>query len=181
MVSRLNQVNGRHSPAIAVACLLFVFAVGVTSLKATPIGWDEVNTAFHLFSHSLDAQRNALETVASLAEGSPEHGPLYFALINLWNRIAGSDLFVLRLLSVYIGTFGIAVAYRVAVLTRDRSLGQSAMILTSFMAFYLYFMLEIRPYALYATMSGWVILTYWRVLSASERVARRKYHLRSRA
>ena len=175
IISRLKQVDARYSLAIAVCCLLFVFAWGVTSLKSTPIGWDEVNTAFHLFSHSLDEQRNVPETVASLAQGSPEHGPVYFALVNFWNAIAGSDLFVLRLLSVYIGTIGVAVAYRVAALTRDRSLGQAAMILTSFMAFYLYFMLEIRPYALHATMSGWVILSYWRVLSASNRVPRRKY------
>lgn len=175
MLSRLKQVDAPNKLVIAVACMLFVFAWGITSLKSTPIGWDEVNTAFHLFSHSLDTQRNVPETVASLAKGSPEHGPVYFALVNLWNAIAGSDLFVLRLLSVYIGAIGIAVAYRVAALTRDRSLGQSAMILTSFMAFNLYFMLEIRLYALYATMSGWVILSYWRVLSASGRVARRKY------
>lgn len=175
MLSRLNQVDARHSLAIAVACLLFVFAWGVTSLKATPIGWDEVNTAFHLFAHTLDKQRAVPETVASLAKGSPEHGPVYFALVNLWNAIAGSDLFVLRLLSVYIGTIGIAVAYRVAVLTRDRGLGLTAMALASFTAFYLYFMLEIRPYALHATMSGWVVLAYWRVLNSSSRVARRKY------
>lgn len=175
MLSRLKQGDARYSLAVAVACLLFVFAWGVASLKSTPIGWDEVNTAFHLFSHSLDEQRNVPETVASLAKGSPEHGPVYFALVNLWNAIAGSDLFVLRLLSVYIGTIGVAVAYRVAALTRDRSLGQTAIMLASFLAFYLYFMLEIRPYALYATMSGWVVLSYWRVLSTSERVARRRY------
>ena len=175
MLSRLSHGGARHSLGLAVACLLFVFVWGLASLKSTPIGWDEVNTAFHLFSHSLDQQRNMPETVASLAKGSPEHGPLYFALVNLWNAVAGSDLFVLRLLSLYIGTIGVAVAYRVASLTRDRSLGQTALIITSFLAFYLYFMLEIRPYALHATMSGWVILTYWRVLSASNPVARRKY------
>ena len=175
MLSRLSHGGARHNLGLAVACLLFVFAWGLASLKSTPIGWDEVNTAFHLFSHSLDQQRNVPETVASLAKGSPEHGPLYFALVNLWNAVAGSDLFVLRLLSVYIGTIGAAVAYRVAALTRDRSLAQTAMILTSFLAFYLYFMLEIRPYALHAAMSGWVVFSYWRVLSASNRVARRKY------
>lgn len=175
MLSRLRKVDTRHNLAIAVACLLFAFAWGVTSLKSTPIGWDEVNTAFHLFAHTLDKQRAVPETVASLAKGSPEHGPVYFALVNLWNAIAGSDLFVLRLLSVYIGVIGIAVAYRVAVLTRDRSIGQTAMILASFTAFYLYFMLEIRPYALHATMSGLVILAYWRVLNRSSGAAKRKY------
>ena len=175
MLSRLSNVDARHSLAIAVACLLFVFTWGLTALKSTPIGWDEVNTAFHLFAHTLDKQRAVTETVASLAKGSPEHGPVYFALVNLWNAIAGSDLFVLRLLSVYIGTIGIAVAYRVALLTRDRGLGLTAMILASFTAFYLYFMLEIRPYALHATMSGWVVLAYWRVLNRSNRVAWRKY------
>ena len=175
MLSRQSQGDARHSLGIAVTCLLFVFAWGVTSLKATPIGWDEVNTAFHLFSHALDSQRSVPETIASLAKGSPEHGPLYFALINLWNRIAGSDLFVLRLLSVYFGLIGIAVACRAAALTRDRSLGQIALIVSSFLAFYLYFMLEIRPYALHATMSGWVVLTYWRVSGSSKRVRRRNY------
>lgn len=149
----------------AVACLLFAFATGVTALKSTPIGWDEVNTAFHLFSNGLNKQRTVAETVAGLAKGSPEHGPLYFALLNVWNKLAGSDLFVLRLASVYFGVIGVAVAFRLAAISRDRATAPTATILISFLAFYSYFLLEIRPYALLATLSGLVLWTYWRALS----------------
>ena len=108
----MNLVDSKIGLSVVVACLLFVFASGVTSLKYTPIGWDEVNTAFHLFSNGLNKERSVAETVAGLAKGSPEHGPLYFALLNVWNKFAGSDLFVLRLASVYFGVIGAAFACR---------------------------------------------------------------------
>ena len=142
----MNRHDSKYGLSVAVACLLFAFASGVTSLKSTPIGWDEVNTAFHLFSNDLDKQRTVAETVAGLAKGSPEHGPLYFALLSVWNKLAGSDLFALRLASVYFGVIGVAVAFRLAAISNDRAAALTATLLISFLAFYLYFLHEIRPY-----------------------------------
>ena len=171
----MNLVDSKIGLSVVVACLLFVFASGLTSLKSRPIAWDEVNTAFHLFSNSLNKQRTVAETVAGLARGSPEHGPLYYALLNIWNKIAGSDLFALRLASVYFGVIGVAVAYRVAAMSQDRSTALTAALLISFLAFYLYFLLEMRPYALLATWSGLVVWSYWRALSSLNPVPRWRY------
>ena len=171
----MNPVVSKFGQSLALACLLFVFASGVTSLKYTPIGWDEVNTAFHLFSNGLDEERSVAETVAGLAKGSPEHGPLYYALLNTWNKFAGSDLFSLRLASVYFGVTGVAVAYRVAAISKDRNVALTAAILLSFLAFYLYFLLEMRPYALLATWSGLVLWSYWGALSCGSPVPRWRY------
>lgn len=171
----MNLVDSKIGLSVVVACLLFVFASGVTSLDYTPIGWDEVNTAFHLFSNGLDEERSVAETVAGLAKGSPEHGPLYFALLNVWSKFAGSDLFVLRLASVYFGVIGAAVACRLASITKDRATAAIATLLLAFLAFYLYFLLEMRPYALVATMSGLVLWSYWRALSSSGPAPGRRY------
>lgn len=169
------RLDSKFGLSVAVACLLFVFANGLTSLKSTPIGWDEVNTAFHLFSNGLDEQRTVAETVAGLAKGSPEHGPLYYALLNIWNKFAGSDLFSLRLASVFFGVIGVAVAYRVAAMSQDRSTALTAALLISFLAFYLYFLLEMRPYALLATWSGLVLWSYWRALSCGGPMPKWRY------
>ena len=171
----MHRLDSKIPYSLVLACLLFVFASGVTSLKYTPIGWDEVNTAFHLFSNSLNKQRTVAETVAGLARGSPEHGPLYYALLNIWNIFAGGDLFALRLASVYFGVIGVAVAYGVAAITNDRSTALTAALLISFLAFYLYFLLEMRPYALLATWSGLVLWSYWRALSRGRPVPRSRY------
>lgn len=171
----MNLVDSKIGLSVVVACLLFVFASGVTSLKYTPIGWDEVNTAFHLFSNGLNKERSVAETVAGLAKGSPEHGPLYFALLNVWSKFAGSDLFVLRLASVYFGVIGAAFACRLAYIAKDLATAVIATLLVAFLAFYLYFLLEMRPYALLAAMSSLVLWSYWRALSSGGPAPARRY------
>jgi len=173
--AEMNPVDSKFGLSVAVACFLFVFANGLTSLKSTPIGWDEVNTAFHLFSNGLDKQRTVAETVAGVAKGSPEHGPLYFALLNLWNKIAGSDLFALRLLSVYFGVVGLAVAYRLAAISKDSATALTAAILVFSLAFFLYFLRESRPYALLAALSGLVLWSYWIALGCGGPMPRWRY------
>lgn len=174
-VVEMKRLYSKIRYSLALACLLFVFATGLTSLKHAPIGWDEVNTAFHLFSNGLDKQRTVAETVAGLAKGSPEHGPLYYALLNVWNKFVGSDLFALRLASVYFGVIGVAVAYRVAAMSQGRSTALTAALLISFLAFYLYFLLEMRPYALLAMWSGLVLWSYWKALSCGGPIPRWRY------
>ncbi|MDE2775699.1 MAG: hypothetical protein OXI77_07155 [Chloroflexota bacterium] len=71
----------------------------------------------------------------------------------------------MRLASVYFGVVGLAVAYRLAAISKDCATALTAAILVSSLAFFLYFLRESRPYALLATLSGLVLWSYWKALS----------------
>jgi len=147
-------------------CLFIVFFMGVSNLKSDPIGNAESNTLKHLFPDSLEQTLNVFETIASVSLYSDEHGPLYFVLLNYWSGLAGNDLFALRLLSVYFGLLTVAVACRLAMLTRDVNVAVNAVLITSFMAFFIFYTHELRMYSLIPFFSGWIAWSYWQVLSS---------------
>ena len=160
---------------ISLACLLIVYAYGVRNLKTFPIGHDETNTAFNLFSTSMDQRFNAIETLESVSARSPQHGPLYFIVLNLWNSLAGEDLFVWRLLSVYFAVIAVSVAYRVALISGRRDGALTAAILLSSLAFFLSFTHIARMYTLLPILAGWLVWSVWQVVNSGGSMARWKW------
>lgn len=160
---------------ILLACLLFVFAYGVANLKTYPIGHDEANTAFNLFSTSMDQQYNPIQTLESVSVRSPQHGPLYFVILNVWRWLAGADLFVLRLLSVYFALIAVAFVYRLALISGHRGSAMTAAILLSSLALLLFYSHIARMYTLLPILSGWVLWSAWKVVSSGGPVARRRW------
>lgn len=160
---------------ILLACLLFVFAYGVAKLKTYPIGHDETNTAFNLFSTAMDQRYNPIQTLESVSVRSPQHGPLYFVLLNLWQWVAGQDLFVLRLLSVYFALIAVATVYRLALISGHRSSAVTAAILLSGVAFFLFYSYSARMYTLLPILSGWLAWSAWKVVSSDGPVALRRW------
>ena len=160
---------------ILLACLLIVYAYGVGNLKTYPIGHDETNTAFNLFSTSMDQRFNAIETLESVSTRSPQHGPLYFVILNLWHWLAGEDLFVWRLLSVYFAVIAVSVAYRIALISGHRDSAMTAAILLSSLAFFLFFSHIARMYTLLPILAGWLVWSVWHVVKSSGSVARWKW------
>ncbi len=160
---------------ILLVCLLLVYAYGVSNLKTYPVGHDETNTAFNLFSTSMDQRFNAIETLESVSTRSPQHGPLYFVVLNLWHWLAGEDLFVWRLLSVYFAAIAVSVAYRIALISGHRESALTAAILLSSLAFFLFFSHIARMYTLLPILAGWLVWSSWQVVGSSESVARWKW------
>lgn len=142
-------------------CVFIVFVIGVLNLKSDPIENDEFRTLNHIEPVWLSEVRTIPETVASVSALSPQHGPLYFIVLNVWHKLVDSDLFSLRLLSTFFGVLTIAMLYRLATLTGKREDGTSAAIVLSFLAFYLFHVHYLRVYALLSLASCWILWSYW--------------------
>ncbi len=155
--------SSRISISIAFACLFFAFAIGIAQLKSDPIGNDEFNSLSHLYSYSFDQTHNIAQTVESVAQRSQQHGPLYFVLLNIWQKLAGEDLFSARLLSAYFGLLAIVMTYRLAMLTHNQNLAIVSVVLVSFLSYFAYYFHIARMYTLLPLLAGWVAWSYWQV------------------
>ena len=117
--------NGKSTTgfAILLLCLYSLWFFGLANLKGLPIGNDEYNTINRIRNIGLDQPHSLSKTLDNLAAISPDHGPLYFVIINLWQRVAGADLFSLRLPSVFFALLSLATAYRIGRLGGDDGVG----------------------------------------------------------
>ena len=157
--------------AVALACLLFAWHFGTNGLTRVPLAnHDELRTLSHIFGRSVDAPQSLQDTITNVAANSEQHGPLYFILLNVWSRVAGSDLFVLRLLSTYFALLSLAAIYRLARISRLRQQALVALFIVSLNALFLFYSRELRMYTLLPFLVVWIVWCYWRLLEATERV-----------
>ncbi len=156
-----KQVNLPIHPSLALICVFFLFAVGVANLKSDPIENDEFRTLNHIEPVWSTEIRTIPETIQSVATLSPQHGPFYFVVLNAWHKLAGFDLFSLRLLSIYFGVLSIAIVYRLAMITGKRDDGAAAVLALSFLAFYMFHVHYLRMYSLLSLACGWTLWSYW--------------------
>ena len=161
--------------AIAVICLLAFFAIGSAQLKVFPIGNDEYNSLSHIQAPGKGIDYSLAETVQSVTQRSQQHGPLYFLLLNAWRTIAGADVFVLRLFSLFLGALTIAAACHIASACRDSQLGISALVIVAFLAYHLFYSHTARMYTLLPLAAAWLIWSYWRVVSARAQLPKRRW------
>ncbi len=148
--------------ALLLLCLLYLWFYGIANLKGLPIGNDEFNTLARIRHIGHNQPISIAETLDKLAAISPDHGPLYFVLMNLWQRVAGADLFSLRLPSVFFALLALAAGYRIARLGGGESDGLAAVILLAFLSFFLYYTHTARMYTLLALAAGVVVWSYWK-------------------
>ena len=153
--------SSKLSALATLFCLCFVFAYGVANLKTDPIRNDEFRTLNHVEPVWLTHSRTISETIQSVAILSPQHGPLYFLILNVWHKLAGSDLFSLRLLSVLFGVMSIAMIYRLALIFGKRGDAAAAAWVLSFLAFYTFFVQYLRMYSLLLFATGLALWSYW--------------------
>ena len=148
-------------------CLFYLWFFGVTNLKGLPIANDEFNTIARIRVIGQNQPYSISDTLEKLSTISPDHGPLYFVLMNLWQRIAGADLFSMRLPSVFFGMLALTTAYRIALLGGRVAAGLSAVALLTFLSFFLYYTHTARMYTLLALVAGWIVWSYWQVSQSS--------------
>ena len=180
MKSPAIHVSPRLSPtlpqAIAVICVFFVYAVSLPSLKATPAyPADDMETLKHIHSLDLREVYDLPATVRSVAWKSMEHGPLYFAALNIWQGVGGHDLFAARLLSVYFGALAVAAVWRVGRSCGDRELACGGAIALACLAFFVHFAHTARMYSLLALLACWLMWSYWRVAASASRPSWRRW------
>lgn len=153
---------------LVAASLLAVYAIGITKLKAAPISHSEWNSQQHLFKTYLDPAYSVSETLASVSTNSAQHGPLYFVLLNFWQKVAGRDLFSLRLLSIFCGLLSVAFTCRLASVSGERDIATIAAILSAFVAFLIFYHQLVRMYSLLVLLVAVASWAYWNVISAAE-------------
>ena len=141
-----------------------MFVIGVSNLKTDPIENDEFRTLNHIEPVWLTTTRTVPETIQSVASLSPQHGPLYFVILNVWHKLAGADLFSLRLLSTYFGLLSIAMTYRLAAVMGKKDYASAAAVALAFIAFYAFFTHYLRMYTLLSIICGWTVWSYWLVV-----------------
>lgn len=155
----------------ALACLLFAWHFGTKGLTRVPLAnHDELRTLSHIFGRSVDTPLSLQETIKNVATTSEQHGPLYFIFLNVWSRIAGSDLFVLRLLSTCFALLSLAAIYRLARISRLRHQALAALFIVSINALFLFYSRELRMYTLLPFLVAWIVWCYWRLLETTEGV-----------
>ena len=160
------QSRPRLCHAIALACVALVYFAGVMALKSDPVSFDEIETLKHTITRWTEYTYTIPETINSVATRSLEHGPLYFVVLNIWQRLTGYDLFASRLLSVLIAMLVASTLYRLAGLTGKREVACAAVVAIACLAYFNYYAQVTRFYALLLLMVIWLLWAYWRVMSA---------------
>ncbi|MCY3831585.1 MAG: glycosyltransferase family 39 protein [Chloroflexi bacterium] len=145
-----------------ISCLVFLWIFGITSLKAMPIANDEYSTVIHVYDIWRDYPFNIPDTLENVSTVIPDHGPLYFVMMNIWLRIAGADVFVARLPSVFFAMLALATTYRLARIGGQAEAGLTAVALLAFLSFFLYYTHIARMYTLLPLAAGLVVWSYWR-------------------
>ena len=169
----------RHSAAnvhylVTLLCLSFVFAVGATNLKSDPIKTADYNSLKHIGITHGHPIWSIPQTLKSVAERSSDHAPLYFVLLNVWGQFTGRDLVTLRVFSLFFAMLALAFTYRLALSTGGKNAALDAVLLTTFLAYFLYYSLEVRMYSLLIMLTVWLAWAYWRVSISTNKA--RWYH-----
>ena len=169
-----KQHRSRTHFALIVLCLVLSYTIGLSNIKSSPIAVDEPWTARHLSDSRFDAPYSIAETVESVIN-SNVHVPGYFVIMNIWIRLAGQDMFSMRLLSLYFGLLAVAFTYRLALQSGSADMAIDAALLAACLAFVVYYSYNIRMYSLLAMLSVWVAWSYWKIASAAGAVPRHYY------
>jgi hypothetical protein len=158
-VSQDERPRARETMLLAA---IVVVGVGLrfTFLNARSWWVDECSTVL--------VTRLAPEALVAHVLHREDSPPLYFLLIVLWSRIAGSTEAGLRSLSALLGTATIGVAYGAARLVSVRA-GLVAAALAAVNPMLVWFSLEARMYALLILLGG---VSFWFFARALERPSR---------
>ena len=171
-----RRLAGKHAVAhfsIVLICLALVFATGLNQLKSEPARPADINSIKALYVSRSHPDYSINDVVRFVALQDPSHLPLYHITLSLWSRYAGRDLFTIRLLSLFTGLLAVAFTYRLARETGGKDVAMDAVLMTSFLAFFIFYTHQARMYALLALASAWVVWSYWKLLITAGKLKRR--------
>ena len=163
------QARSHSHLVLLTLCFAFVFATSMRIAKSEPASLDDAYAVKHLYysrDHPLLSVNNTIDSVAAI--GTKDHTPLYFVLLNLWSRYTGRDLLTLRLFSLLFGLLALAFTYQLTRLAGGKTAAQDAVLITSFLAFFVFYTQVTRIYSLLLFLSAWVMWSYWKTLSTAE-------------
>ena len=166
----MRQLARSMPEFVALACICFVYGIGLANLKSSPayVG-EDMETLKHIHPLTLGSHYSVRDTLYSVAYKSMEHAPLYYVALNIWQGASGYDLFTARLLSVHFAVLAVATAWQVGRLSGSRELACGAAIALSCGALFVHYAHVARLYTLIVLLAGWLMWSYWRVAAGRGR------------
>lgn len=123
-----------------------------------------------------DRPYSPIDVINSVYAHTPDQGPAYHLLLNLWGRLVGHEIALGRMLGIYFGILSLAMAYRLGRDTISPIAGNFAIIIMASNAFYNFYYSHIRTYSLLVLLSAIVIWLYLRI-ATRERPRRRRVYV----
>jgi hypothetical protein len=154
---------------IVVPIIFLAFLMGVFNLYDGIVSLSEANSLRHLGLFQADSY-TITDVVDSIIFLSPQHAPLYFVILNFWHQVFGSDPGIFRLLSVFWGVLTVAMTYRLGITINTPRGGfyASLMVISSWA--FMYYIHEIRQYAMVIFISATLFWLYWKIISSKNRI-----------
>jgi len=114
------------------------------------------------FQH-IDRTRGLLQTIRVLAEGDPQHPPLYYLLVRLWAQFFGDSMWVIRSFSVLASLLVLPCVYWLCSrLFERRDVAQLATALVALSPFHVLYAQEAREYSLWTVSILLSSIAVWR-------------------
>ncbi len=154
--------SGKYHFAL-ILILLFAFAIGLVGLNADIVWMDEMYSLANM--GAFESPYNPAQVVASLAEYSSDHVPLYFLFGSQWGQLAGWSQVAMRYLSLLFGILLITMSYRFAADMFNRRLALTVAFLLSTSTILLWYFHEIRMYTLLMFLTVAQTWLYFRLVS----------------
>ncbi len=99
----------------------------------------------------LNRERGLIDTIRALATETPEHPPLYYGLLRVWNQCFGSSIVITRSLSVLFGLLCLPCIYWLSLLLfKSPSAGTVTTSLFAVSPFHVAYAQEAREYSMWA-------------------------------
>ncbi|WP_420631472.1 glycosyltransferase family 39 protein [Candidatus Leptofilum sp.] len=133
-------MSWQKRPLLPLVCiLLLAFALRLAGLDSQSLWWDELKT--------WERATMPLEEMFAGLIGIRDQVPFYYWLMRFWSKI-GTEPFILRLFSVYLGTVSVALLYQIGRRLNGVKLGRLAAFLLAISPFHIWYSQEVRMYAL---------------------------------
>jgi uncharacterized membrane protein len=143
--------------------LLFVFWLGLRMLNYDVYWYDEIR-ALNYASDFGTTARPITEIWQRLAAHKWQ-SPGFYILLSLWGQVAGWEMFSGRLLPLLLGILALAVMYRLGRDAISPRVGLFAAGVLAGSSLYIYYLHEMRPYALHLLLTCASVWAYWYIIS----------------
>jgi hypothetical protein len=165
------MISHRRRGLVSASILGLAFLLRLYHLDFQSIWWDE--------GHSIFVAGHPLAQIPTLP-AMDVHPPAYFALLRLWQSLAGSSEFSLRYLSVIFSLLTVALLWRFAASISQRAgLGASSApaytaLLAALSPLYVAYAQEVRSYAMITFLALSSTYLLWRIIFPSSTVIGRR-------
>lgn len=138
-------------------------ALAFAGVNADSIWYDEYFSLYYAGA-MVDGATTPLDVVNRIIARESGQAPLYFELLFAWSQLAGWTAFAARTLSLLIGAIAVAWIYRLGTDMHSTRAGFCAAAIVAASALFIYYLHEIRMYALVVLAVTVLLWLYLRVL-----------------